>query len=171
MEMDTVTIISTAAVALLIITNIISIIFAIKKKKDNNEISMDVDDYLTLILEQLDQFAEETIDLAQIRREDYMNDDAWIEAIFRYTKERLMAHAEEYGINSNILKYVNNDKLDEYLLSAVNLVVSRLTNPKIKTEIVDTTYYEDKPIEMIPTTDISADLNKITEEEDNGFYN
>ena len=174
MEMDTTTIISIIAIILLIITNILSIALQIKRKKESGEITMDVDDYLTLILEQLDQFASDTIDLTEIKKEDYETEDAWKDAILVFLKDKLIICAEEYGISSNILKLISNEKLDEYLRSAIDLVIYRLSNVNAKTEITDTTTYESeeetKTVKVPESVDIGADINKIMSSDDE-FYN
>ena len=110
------------AIVVLAMVNIAMLILEIHRKRAaKSEVSMDVDDYLTLILEQLDQVAKDAIKIASLNRKDFDTEDEYYLAIFAVAKERLFECGAEYGLSTNVLKLIDSMKLDSYIIDAIKV--------------------------------------------------
>lgn len=110
------------AVVVLVMVNLAMLILEIRRKKaSKSEVTMDVDDYLTLILEQIDQVAQDAIKIASLNKRDFETEDEYYLAILGVAKERLFECGAEYGLSPNILKLIDTMKLDQYVLDAIKV--------------------------------------------------
>ena len=110
------------AIVVLAMVNIAMLILEIHRKRAaKSEVSMDVDDYLTLILEQLDQVAKDAIKIASLNKNDFDTEDEYYLAIFAVAKERLFECGAEYGLSTNVLKLIDSMKLDSYIIDAIKV--------------------------------------------------
>ena len=110
------------AIVVLAMVNIAMLILEIHRKRAaKSEVSMDVDDYLTLILEQLDQVAKDAIKIASLNKNDFDTEDEYYLAILAVAKERLFECGAEYGLSTNVLKLIDSMKLDSYIIDAIKV--------------------------------------------------
>lgn len=110
------------AVVVLVMVNLAMLILEIRRKKAaKSEVTMDVDDYLTLILEQIDQVAQDAIKIASLNKNDFNTEDEYYLAILKVAKDRLFECGAEYGLSPNILKLIDTMKLDQYVLDAIKV--------------------------------------------------
>lgn len=124
--METREIILAVCLLLILVVNVFMIILKLRDLKKKNEgVTLDVDDYLTLILQQIDQLAGDAIDVTSLKREDFPDDDAYSLALLGVVKEKALTAGEEYGLSSNILKLIDESKLEQYLLDSVNMIVKK----------------------------------------------
>lgn len=144
---------------LLVLVNIGMIILRVRSMKKNGEVVLDVDDYLTLILQQIDQLAGDAIKLATIRRSDFDDDDSYSLALLALVKERVMECGEEYGLSSNILKLIDQTKLENYLLDSINMIVKK--NEVVKEEAMTEAEIVTATTEQITSSETPADSNPV----------
>lgn len=146
---------------LLVLVNIGMIILRIRAMKKSGEVVLDVDDYLTLILQQIDQLAGDAIELATIRRSDFDDDDSYSLALLTLVKERVIECGEEYGLSSNILKLIDQTKLENYLLDSINMIIKK--NEVVQEEAMTEAEIVTATTEQITSSETPADpvLNAI----------
>ena len=144
--METREIILVICLLLILVVNIFMIILKLRDLKKKHEgVTLDVDDYLTLILQQIDQLAGDAIDVASVKREDFADDDAYSLALLTVVKEKVLTAGEEYGLSSNILRLIDETKLEQYLLDSINMIVkkneltaeSTMTTAQIETAVTE----------------------------------
>ena len=144
--METREIILAVCLLLILAVNIFMIILKLRDlKKKNDGVTLDVDDYLTLILQQIDQLAGDAIDVASVKREDFADDDAYSLALLTVVKEKVLTAGEEYGLSSNILRLIDETKLEQYLLDSINMIIkknaltaeSKMSESQIETAVTE----------------------------------
>lgn len=144
--METREIILAVCLLLILAVNIFMIILKLRDLKKKNEgVTLDVDDYLTLILQQIDQLAGDAIDVASVKREDFADDDAYSLALLTVVKEKVLTAGEEYGLSSNILRLIDETKLEQYLLDSINMIIkkneltaeSKMSESQIETAVTE----------------------------------
>ena len=132
-----------------------------KKKNNGEEITMTVDDYLTLILEQLDQIASDALEMSSIDKNMYENEKEYQLALLAVAKKRVFECAEEYGLNKSTLKLIDKMKLDEYILDAVKVVTEQ---SKYKFIPIDSEEESESDEATEPTDEASDTMDDTTED-------
>lgn len=120
------TIIFLVCAGLLLVSNVVIIVIGLKKKKQEG-IVMDTDDYLLLIMKQIEDIANDAISLISINKDDYDSVDDYTLALVTETKRLLLEDAESYGINPKFLEFINDTTIEKYVHDAVKNVMISIT--------------------------------------------